>query len=131
MLSRRTSWSVGLAAALIALGPVAGCASEETSPPDDGGGSSSTSAGPQVLDVTVSGDDLSPLGKRVEVGIGQTLEVNIQADQPGEFHVHSKPEQEIAYDKGRSTHELTFDKPGVFPIESHALGKVLVTLEVR
>lgn len=130
MLSRRTSWSVGVASALIALGPLAGCASEESPPPDSSGGEASTS-GPQVLDVSISGDDVDPIGKRVEVAIGQPLEINIEADRAGEFHVHSKPEQEIAYEKGTSTHELTFDKPGVFPIESHDLGKVLVTLEVR
>lgn len=131
-MSRRAKWSVAVAAAVLALGPLTACASEDAS---SGGGSgepgNADTSGPVELDVTVSGDDLSPLGKRVQVGVGQTLEVNIEADEAGEFHVHSKPEQEITYDAGESSHELTFDKAGVFPIESHDLGKVLVTLEVR
>lgn len=128
---RRTRWSVGAAAALIALGPLSACASGDSSSDGDTSSSPQNTSGPVELDVTVSGDDLSPLGKRVEVGVGQTLEVNIEADEAGEFHVHSKPEQEITYEAGESTHELSFDKAGVFPIESHDLGKVLVTLEVR
>ncbi|MDN5892767.1 MAG: hypothetical protein L0H93_01975 [Nocardioides sp.] len=129
-MSRRTKWITGLAAALLAFGPVSACASQD-SPASGESEETPSASGPEVLDVTISGDDASPLGKRVQVGVGQTLEVNIEADAAGELHVHSKPEQEVEYDAGESTHELTFDKPGVFPMESHDLGKVLVTLEVR
>jgi hypothetical protein len=44
--------------------------------------------------------------------------------------VHSSPEQEIEFDKGTSTKELTIDQPGIVDVEDHALEQVIVQLEV-
>jgi len=40
------------------------------------------------------------------------------------------PEQEIEFDKGTSTKKLTIDQPGIVDVEDHALGQVIVQLEV-
>ena len=69
---------------------------------------------PKVIDVTFSGDTVSPNGERVPVAIGQKVEFVVKADASGEMHVHSAPEKELEYNAG--TTELTvgpFDKPGI------------------
>ena len=67
--------------------------------------------------------------KKVEAGKPITL--HIKADQPGELHIHSSPEQEIEYDAGTSDKKLTIDRPGIVEVESHNLEQLIVVLEVR
>ena len=102
--------------------------SPSDSPPDSG----STSPGDGVaVTVTREGDSFTPNGERVELGIDQTLVLTIEADEAGELHVHSTPEQEIAYDAGTSEHEIVIDRPGVVEVESHEPDVILLQLEVR
>jgi hypothetical protein len=93
-------------------------------------GSSSTGDGVTVT-VTREGDSFTPNGERVELGVDQPLVLTIEADEAGELHVHSTPEQEIAYDKGTTEHEITIDRPGVVEVESHEPDTVVLQLEVR
>jgi hypothetical protein len=93
-------------------------------------GSSSTGGGAAVT-VTREGDSFTPNGERVELGVDQTLVLTIEADEAGELHVHSTPEQEIAYDAGTSEHEIVIDRPGVVEVESHEPDVILLQLEVR
>jgi hypothetical protein len=87
---------------------------------------------PKVIEVTFDGDSVTPNGDRVEVSVGQPIELDVTADAPGEIHVHSSPEQELEYEKGTSTLKLNpIDKPGIIEVESHALEKTIVQLEVR
>ena len=104
------------------------------------GGDDATPAGSQgatqdgdsvALTVTREGDEFTPNGERVELAVDQTLVLTIDADEAGELHVHSTPEQEIAYDAGTSEHELVIDRPGVVEVESHEPDVVLLQLEVR
>ena len=141
-MPRRRRW-VAPAAALIVLSGalLTGCASAEDSPPADPtpsqagspGGDDSSSPAPAgtVVDITFKGDSVTPNGERIDAKVGEPLTLDITADKAGELHVHSTPEQEIAYDAGTSTHEVTFDQPGVVDIESHHLDKVVVQVEVR
>jgi hypothetical protein len=131
---------VAAAAAAIVLATLAlsACSSAEDSKPDDAatatdGGSTSESSKPGgvVVDITFDGDTVTPNGERIDGKVGEPITLNIDADAPGELHVHSTPEQEIAYDAGTSTHEVTFDQPGIVDIESHHLEKVVVQVEVR
>ena len=92
--------------------------------------SSSTDDGVAVT-VTREGDSFTPNGERVELGIDQALVLTIEADEAGELHVHSTPEQEIAYDAGTSEHEIVIDRPGVVEVESHEPDVILLQLEVR
>ena len=98
------------------------------SPSDSG--SSSTDDGVAVT-VTREGDSFTPNGERVELGVDQTLVLTIEADEAGELHVHSTPEQEIAYDAGTSEHEIVVDRPGVVEVESHEPDVIVLQLEVR
>ena len=102
------------------------CGGDSSSPAD------SSSDQPKVIDVTFSGDSVTPNGDRVQVGVGQPIELKVSADAPGEIHVHSSPEQELAYDKGQTTLDLKpIEQPGIVEVESHALEKTIVQLEVR
>jgi hypothetical protein len=67
----------------------------------------------------------------VKAEVDEPITVHIDADTSGEIHVHSTPEQEIAFDKGTSTKRLTIRQPGIVDVEDHALDQVIVQLEVR
>lgn len=99
------------------------------------GGSDSpeeTDTGPKVIQVTIDGESITPNGERVEVAVGQDVELDVTADVAGEIHVHSSPEQELEYDAGESTLTIEgIDRPGTVDVESHNLEKVIVQLEVR
>jgi hypothetical protein len=113
-----------LAVLLCALTVTTACGSDS-----DGGSGGSTD--PKVIKVTISGDSVTPNGERVDVAVGQEIQLDVTADEAGEIHVHSSPEQQLEYEAG--THTLTIqgiDKPGTVDVESHALDKVIVQLEV-
>jgi hypothetical protein len=82
-------------------------------------------------DLTFKGDTASPNGERVKLGLGETLTLRIDSDRPGELHVHSTPEREIAFPAGQSERRLKVEQPGVVDVEEHDSGKVLLQLEVR
>ncbi|MGN6131138.1 MAG: hypothetical protein ACTHOK_12435 [Nocardioidaceae bacterium] len=89
-----------------------------------------TGAGGQTISITFKGDSVTPNGDRVKVQLGKPVVLKITADKAGEIHVHSTPEQEISYPAGSSTEKVTIDKPGVVDVESHALDKTIVQLQV-
>lgn len=70
-------------------------------------------------------------GERVKVKLGEPIILAITADAPGEFHVHSTPEQQISYGQGKSTREITIAQPGVVEMESHEPALVVLQFEVR
>lgn len=84
-----------------------------------------------LVEITFSGGSVTPNGERVEVGIDEPVVLSITADVAGELHVHSTPEQEVAFDEGTSEHTLTFDRPGVVEVEAHDPALVVLQLEVR
>lgn len=145
---------VALVSALLLL--LAGCGSEESSaadratasdpPASDTPDSSPTgeptpSAPPTqkpaqkpagtTIDITFEGDEVDPAGVEKRVKAGEPITLHIVADAPGELHVHSSPEQQIAYPAGTTDRTLTIDRPGVVEVESHDLDRLVVQLEVR
>jgi len=96
---------------------------------DDGSGSD---ADPKIIKIRFRDGEVTPSGDRIEVEKGQEVQFVVAADEPGEIHVHSEPdEHEFEYDEGEETFELEFDKAGVVEVESHDLEQVIVQLEVR
>lgn len=84
------------------------------------------------IDITFEGTSVTPNGKRVEVAVGQPVEFVVTADTPGEIHVHSDPEKQLEYEKGTTILKLgSFDRSGIIEVESHALEKTIVQLEVK
>ena len=113
-----------VAVLVCALTLAAGCGGSSTG--SSGGG------GTKTIEVTFSGDSVTPNGDRIQVSVGQPVELVVKADKAGEIHVHSTPEQELAYGAGTTTLKLKpIDKPGIIEVESHALEKTIVQLEVR
>lgn len=129
-MSRRGLSRLAPVALVLALGLSAcGGSADDTSSTPSGGSSSSSE--PVQVSVTRDGDTFTPNGERVDLAVGQTLDLTITSDVAGEFHVHSTPEQEIEYDAGTSEHEITIDRPGVVEVESHEPASVVLQLEVR
>jgi hypothetical protein len=99
---------------------------------DDDAPASATTKATKTIDITFDGTSVTPNGERVEVAKGQPVEFVVKADAPGEIHVHSDPEQELEYEKGTTILKLpAFDKAGIIEVESHALEKTIVQLEVK
>ncbi len=99
-----------------------------------GGGSAGNgeSLPTKTIDITIKGASVTPNGERVAVRPGQRIELDVTADEPGEIHVHSSPEQEFRYDRGSSTIAVKpLDTPGIVAVESHTLGKVILQLQVQ
>ena len=119
--------AVGVLTLVTSLG-VTGCGSDtsSTSTKDP-----SKDASAQTLDVTIKGDAITPTNKRVEVSMGKPLTITIDSDRSGELHVHSSPEEEIAFDKGTTTKKVTFKTPGVIEVEEHVSDTLIAQLEVR
>lgn len=118
--------------------PTASVSTPAESPTDSASESTSDSATPSAseadadaIDVTFSGDTVTPNGERVEAKVGEPVTFHITAEEAGELHVHSSPEQELEYPAGESDVQLTIDQPGIVDVESHALEQVIVQLEVR
>jgi hypothetical protein len=125
MLMRRVLAAVVL---LCTMATVAACGDDSA---EGGGGGKERTSETKTIEITFSGDTVTPSGERVEVGVDQPIDLVVTADKPGEIHVHSVPEQEFAYPEGTKTFKLQIDRPGVVEVESHDLGKVIVQLEVR
>lgn len=85
----------------------------------------------RTVTVTVSGDQITPNGKRVDLKVNEPLVLRVTSDRAGELHVHSRPEQTLAYPKGSSTLRLKVVNPGVVDVEDHETGIVVLQLEVR
>ena len=90
---------------------------------------SSAPAG-QRIEVTVRGGQVSGDTGRVPVPVGEVVTLAITSDVADEVHVHGY-DLEAALTPGMPT-ELTFDAtiPGVFEVELHEAGTVLLTLQV-
>jgi hypothetical protein len=133
----------GLAAAVLAVALLgAGCGDEPTDEPTpdssaettdspDEGESTEAADVTEPIAVTFEDGEVTPSGTRIEVSAGDPVVFEITADEPGEIHVHSTPEQEFEYAKGTGTYEITIESPGVVDVESHDLDTVIVQLEVR
>jgi hypothetical protein len=118
--------AAAIAAALLSASLLAGCGSGSSS------ATGSDSLPTKVIDVTFTGDSVTPNGELVEVAVGQRIELDVTADKPGEIHVHSSPEQEFQYDQGSSTIVVKpITAPGRVEVESHTLEKTLFTLQAQ
>jgi hypothetical protein len=103
-----------------------GCGDDAKSP------DTQSPAGTKTITITVTGDSVTPNGDRVEVAVGQQIDLAVTADAPGEIHVHSSPEQEFEYQAGTQTLHLNpIEKPSIVDVESHTLEKTIVQLEAR
>jgi uncharacterized lipoprotein len=144
---RRTLSTLTTVAAVLPVLLVTGCGSDNTtagdsettaaasatatvSPTPMAPTSSATADQGTVLNVKVQGDKVTPNGERVKAKVGKPVTINVSANRAGELHVHSTPEQELEYRKGKTTLNVTIDKPGIVDVEDHIADVVVVQLEV-
>jgi plastocyanin len=114
-------------AALTALFSLSACGGSS-----DAGASPSQSADVKKININIEGNSITPNGDRVNVKIGQPIQFVVTSDSEGEIHVHSDPEKELTYNKGTTVLEVgSFDRAGVIEVESHALDKTIVQLQVQ
>lgn len=136
-------------ALVLALGLLAGCGDDDPTTTPTETQTSTASATPTetstptptptpteepgvVIQATIRGDDLDPNGERVEVPLGEPITIVVDADHAGELHVHSDPEQELAYKKGTTRVEIApITVPGIVEVEDHDADKLLVSLLVQ
>lgn len=96
---------------------------KETSPPEP--------VEEVAVDVSITGDDVTPVAQQVELGVGETLLLRVDSDRAGELHVHSSPEQFVNFAAGASELDLKFDKPGSVDIEEHDSGALIARVLVQ
>ena len=87
-----------------------------------------------VVEITITGGQVSPVGEEVEASVGQPIELRVDSDTADELHVHSEPEQEFEVEAEPGTDQVftfTVDVPGQAEIESHETGVTIVTLVVQ
>lgn len=120
---RRLIASVAVVASTLAL--TSACGDEEEPPAGNGE--------PVSIDITFEGDTVTPRGAEETVPQGSDVELVVEADKPGELHVHSSPELSLNYGAGTTTIpvKLSNQPPGVVDIESHDLDVIVVRLEIR
>ena len=115
-----------LALVLCTVG-LTGCGDDDSSDAGDG-----KDLPTKTIDVTITDDSVTPNGDRVSVQVNQPIVLVVKAGADGEIHVHSDPEHELEYGAGTTTlPPFTIDKPGIVTVESHALEKTIVQLEVK
>ena len=117
--------------ALVIAASLTACGGGDDADPPASTRTATTDGDSAAVTITRDGGQFTPNGERVELDVDQTLVLTVTADEPGELHVHSTPEQEIAYDEGTSEHEITIDRPGVVEVESHEPDVIVLQLEVR
>jgi len=67
----------------------------------------------------------------VDLAIREELVFEIVSDRPGELHVHSKPEQYVQFDAGRTRAVISMQIPGSMQVEEHDTSAVVAIVEVR
>lgn len=121
----RTTTFRGLAAAALVALAATGCSEDPTGASEE----------PTVIEVVVSGDEVtvdgSDAGQRIEVGAGDPVDIEVTSDKAGEIHLHSSPEQTLAFGEGTETFEVQIDRPGVIEAELHEPALLVFQLEVR
>jgi hypothetical protein len=84
-----------------------------------------------VVEMTLKDGQVTPNGDRVEARAGEPITFVVDADAPGELHVHSAAGTTFAFEPGVSEHTFTVDRPGVVEVELHDPALIVVQLEVR
>ena len=112
------------AALLVLAGSLAlaGCAGSSSAAPAPPAG--------QRIEVQIAGGQVTGDTGRVPVVLGEQVTLSVTSDVPEEVHVHGY-DLEAALTPGTPA-ELTFDATiaGVFEVELHEAGTVLLTLQV-
>ena len=87
-----------------------------------------------VVDITIADGSVTPSGEKVDVAVGQEVELNVTSDVDDEIHAHTDDTDgyELEVKAGvPATGRFTVASAGSFEVESHHLEKIIVILNVR
>ncbi len=91
----------------------------------------SSGADVQLVEIDVADGRVEVVDDRVEVALGARVVLAVTSDAADEVHVHGYDRSVELTPGRRATLELTADSPGLFEVELHESGLLLVQLEVR
>lgn len=94
---------------------------------------SATAAAPaadNVFNISFAGGQASGDTGRLEVGVGETVIVNVTSDQPDEAHLHGYDISAPVTPTAPGVVNFTADIPGVFELELEQLGTQLASIQV-
>lgn len=133
-----------LLAGLFALGALAACGGGDDQPGAPTGAptaASPTGAAPttpapptqdlELIEIAVSGGEVDPPPGRIDLDQGATVRIVVTSDQPDEIHLHG---YELVAGIGPGQDgvlEFVADQAGLFELETHEQGLVLVQLAVQ
>ena len=121
---------LGLALALTACGgsgdepggtTTTSAASSSSSSSSSLSSSSSSSSSPagRTIEVTVTGNKVSPAPTTVDLAVGEKLTLTVTSDHADELHIHGfEVEKELVAADPLSV-TVTGDQPGVYEVETH------------
>ena len=96
------------------------------------GGSGTAHHGTVKIAVTIDGSKIITNSARVDVPVGDKVELDVTANGSGEVHVHSSPAQPFYYKPGANTFVTTpLTIPGIIEVEVEQLHKTIVQLAVQ
>lgn len=87
-----------------------------------------------VVDITIANGRVSPNGEKVDVAVGQEVELNVISDVDDEIHAHTDSADGYALEVkagAPTTGRFSVASAGSFEVESHDLEKIIVILNVR
>jgi hypothetical protein len=92
---------------------------------------SSASPDIRVIEVQITDGEVHTAADRVDISSGEAIRVVVTSDVDDELHVHGV-DQTAALVAGEPTSvEFSIDEPGVYEVETHDGGLVLLQLSVR
>lgn len=118
--------SLSIAFAFACVVALAGCGSDPKTAQD-------YTYAPAVVQIDIKDGKVVPQGERVEIKVGQEVELRVSSDQDDEIHVHSSPEHEFEVKAGATDDTFTFSikTPGQVAVESHELAVTIAQLVAR
>ncbi len=87
-----------------------------------------------VVDISIAGGRVTPSGEKVQVAVGQEVQLNVTSDVDDEIHAHTDSADGYALEVKAgvpATGTFRVSSPGSFEVESHDLEKIIVILNVR
>ena len=113
---------------MIALSGIAACGSAGAPP----AGQAASAPVVKRITIAISGSNVTPPPTRVEIGIGQALELTVTTDRDDELHAHGFDGADTALKPGvPRTVRLVGTESGVFEVETHEPALTILTVAVR
>jgi plastocyanin len=103
----------------------------QTSPSPTPADTPPASADVPEIEVQIVDGAVQTEANTVEVAPGEAIRIAVTSDVDDELHVHGVDQTAVLVAGEPTTLELVFDEPGVFEVETHDGGLLLLQLSVR